>query len=81
MSAKFRKLMGLKQDGTEVDDQPSSSSSAKPEAAKGTEVIQKQEALFRDLDTQYETARIITHTQRGMGFGYSSQPQTLIYPK
>lgn len=76
MSAKFRKLMGLKDKEAEKDNKPASTA-----GSSGTEVIQKQEALFRDLDQQYEMARITTHTQRGVGLGYSSQPQQLIYPK
>lgn len=74
VSAKFRKLMGLKQEQSEET----------PTSNEDTEVpdtMQKQEALFRDLDQQYEMARMSTHTHRGVGLGYSSQPPTLIFPK
>lgn len=66
MTAKFRKLMGIK--------------SENPKEAQEEEkesVLKKQEELFRDLDQQYEMARMTTHTQRGVGLGYSAQP---LYP-
>uniref|UniRef100_A0A667ZUA9 Arginine/serine-rich coiled-coil protein 2 n=1 Tax=Myripristis murdjan TaxID=586833 RepID=A0A667ZUA9_9TELE len=34
--------------------------------------LQQQEEMFRNLDVQYEMARSQTHTQRGMGLGFSS---------
>lgn len=47
------------------------------EAAKklneeGLKTLQKQEEMFKNLDVQYEMARSQTHTQRGMGLGFSS---------
>ena len=64
---KFRKLMGIKQgesagtsnEGAELD-----------EAA--IETLKKQEELFRNLDKEYDFARTHTHTQRGMGLGFST---------
>lgn len=44
-----------------------------PEEEKES-ALKKQEELFRDLDQQYEMARVTTHTQRGVGLGYSAQP-------
>jgi len=35
-------------------------------------MIHKQAELFNKLDEQYTQARISTHTQRGVGLGYSS---------
>ncbi|GFT39073.1 hypothetical protein TNCV_3691522 [Trichonephila clavipes] len=63
MTAKFRKLMGIK-------------SEANSEETEDT-VLKRQEVLFQDLDKQYEMARMTTHTQRGVGLGYSAQP---LYP-
>uniref|UniRef100_F6QJH8 Arginine/serine-rich coiled-coil protein 2 n=1 Tax=Ciona intestinalis TaxID=7719 RepID=F6QJH8_CIOIN len=58
---KFAKLMGIKSNakgvGTEVD-------------ADG--VMKKQQELMSNLDMQYQQARITTHTQRGVGLGFSS---------
>ncbi|KAG8185485.1 hypothetical protein JTE90_019743 [Oedothorax gibbosus] len=66
MTAKFRKLMGIK-----------SEENAQSEAEEKESVLKQQEELFRNLDQQYEMARMTTHTQRGVGLGYSAQP---LYP-
>ncbi|XP_060762804.1 arginine/serine-rich coiled-coil protein 2 isoform X3 [Neoarius graeffei] len=62
-NVKFRKLMGIKAD----DD--SSSGDLNEE---GMKTLQQQEEMFRNLDVQYEMARSQTHTQRGMGLGFST---------
>ncbi|XP_070820542.1 arginine/serine-rich coiled-coil protein 2 [Chaetodon trifascialis] len=63
-NVKFRKLMGIKgDDDAEV---------SKPINDEGMKTLQKQEEMFRNLDVQYEMARSQTHTQRGMGLGFSS---------
>lgn len=43
---------------------------AAPESA--SEVLKKQQELFASLDQQYQVARATTHTQRGLGLGFSS---------
>lgn len=66
MTAKFRKLMGIKAE----------SSGDKPPVVVKTvdeSALKKQEELFRNLDQQYEMARMSTHTHRGVGLGYTSQ--------
>uniref|UniRef100_A0A3Q3MG09 Arginine/serine-rich coiled-coil protein 2 n=1 Tax=Mastacembelus armatus TaxID=205130 RepID=A0A3Q3MG09_9TELE len=63
-NVKFRKLMGIK-----VNDDAEAS---KPLNDEGLKTLQKQEEMFRNLDVQYEMARSQTHTQRGMGLGFSS---------
>lgn len=45
---------------------------AKPLNEEGLKTLQKQEEMFRNLDVQYEMARSQTHTQRGMGLGFTS---------
>lgn len=45
---------------------------SKPLNDEGLKTLQKQEEMFRNLDVQYEMARSQTHTQRGMGLGFSS---------
>ena len=45
---------------------------AKPLNDEGLKTLQKQEEMFRNLDVQYEMARSQTHTQRGMGLGFTS---------
>lgn len=63
-NVKFRKLMGIK------GEEESGSSGAVDE--EGLKTLQQQEEMFRNLDVQYEMARSQTHTQRGMGLGFSS---------
>uniref|UniRef100_A0A8C6SL93 Arginine/serine-rich coiled-coil protein 2 n=1 Tax=Neogobius melanostomus TaxID=47308 RepID=A0A8C6SL93_9GOBI len=63
-NVKFRKLMGIKGEDEEE--------TAKPLNEDGLKTLQKQEEMFRNLDVQYEMARSQTHTQRGMGLGFSS---------
>ncbi|XP_024130779.1 arginine/serine-rich coiled-coil protein 2 isoform X2 [Oryzias melastigma] len=63
-NVKFRKLMGIKgEDEAEA---------SKPINEEGLKTLQKQEEVFRNLDVQYEMARSQTHTQRGMGLGFTS---------
>ncbi|XP_042143961.1 arginine/serine-rich coiled-coil protein 2-like [Ixodes scapularis] len=61
VTAKFRKLMGIRSEPP-----PDADPSSDP-------LLSKQEKLFHDLDQQYEAARLSTHTHRGVGLGYSSQ--------
>ncbi|KAM4579003.1 arginine/serine-rich coiled-coil protein 2 [Fundulus diaphanus] len=61
-NVKFRKLMGIKEDAE----------AAKKLNEEGLKTLQKQEEMFKNLDVQYEMARSQTHTQRGMGLGFSS---------
>ncbi|XP_042276650.1 arginine/serine-rich coiled-coil protein 2 isoform X2 [Thunnus albacares] len=63
-NVKFRKLMGIKGD--------EDGEASKPLNDDGLKTLQKQEEMFRNLDVQYEMARSQTHTQRGMGLGFSS---------
>jgi len=77
VAAKFKKLMGIK--GAEEAALPPSSE----------EQLRKQEELFRTLDHQYETARMSTHSYRGVGLGFSSAavaaanaaPTSILFPK
>ncbi|KAG8011994.1 Arginine/serine-rich coiled-coil protein 2, partial [Nibea albiflora] len=64
-NVKFRKLMGIKGDDEAAE-------ASKPINDEGMKTLQKQEEMFRNLDVQYEMARSQTHTQRGMGLGFSS---------
>ncbi|KAG9333213.1 hypothetical protein JZ751_012994 [Albula glossodonta] len=63
-NVKFRKLMGIK--GEEEGGAPGAINE------EGLKTLQQQEEMFRNLDVQYEMARSQTHTQRGMGLGFSS---------
>ncbi|XP_013781116.1 arginine/serine-rich coiled-coil protein 2-like isoform X2 [Limulus polyphemus] len=78
MTAKFRKLMGIKEEGGDVG--CSESVEGNPQPQTEDEALKQQESLFRDLDQQYEIARMSTHTHRGVGLGYSSQPTAFFPP-
>lgn len=67
MTAKFKRLMGIKQDQEVAAAGPS-----EPAAGTESEVLKKQQELFASLDQQYQIARATTHTQRGLGLGFSS---------
>ncbi|GAV05524.1 hypothetical protein RvY_15642 [Ramazzottius varieornatus] len=63
---KFKKLMGIKED-TAV----STPQDANPEASTSSRPAVRQDELFKNLDMQYEKARLSAHTQRGLGLGFS----------
>lgn len=46
------------------------------EATSGSEIIKKQEEMFHNMESQYEVARLATHTHRGLGLGFGTfQPR------
>lgn len=59
LTAKFKRLMGMK--STEDDKTPEGS---------GSNLIKKQEEIFESMEKQYEVARVATHTHRGLGLGF-----------
>jgi len=67
VSAKFRRLMGIKDDGTKTE--------TCSEKTSDTDLMKKQEEMFRNMEKQYEVARMVTHTQRGLGLGFGSSVQ------
>lgn len=73
MTAKFKRLMGIKDAG--------GSSSVKTSGPvsnpEGSEILKKQEELFTSMEMQYEVARVATHTHRGVGLGFG----TFQYPR
>lgn len=80
MASKFLRLMGVKdgQKGPAGDAAGGSGSSTATSSAASTggDSIKKQEELFSTMEQQYEVARQVTHTMRGVGLGFSSQPRT-----
>nr|CAG4646741.1 EOG090X0LFN [Macrothrix elegans] len=81
MTAKFKRLMGIKNDGSEPSAsalEPSCTNAAVATSNTtdpSTDVLKKQQELFASLDQQYQVARAATHTQRGLGLGFSSFPR------
>ncbi|XP_063707832.1 arginine/serine-rich coiled-coil protein 2 isoform X2 [Culicoides brevitarsis] len=64
VASKFMRLMGIK-DGVPPP---------QPEANAESD-LDKQKKLFSTMEQQYEVARQVTHTMRGVGLGFGSQPR------
>ncbi|XP_037938113.1 arginine/serine-rich coiled-coil protein 2 isoform X1 [Teleopsis dalmanni] len=71
VASKFMRLMGIK-------------NSAPPTPTTTTEVekkptepvdVKSREDMFSSMEKQYEVARQVTHTMRGVGLGFGSQPR------
>lgn len=81
VASKFLRLMGVKDgqkgpgDGAKAGVSGSAGGSSAAAASTG-DSIKKQEELFSTMEQQYEVARQVTHTMRGVGLGFSSQPRT-----
>lgn len=70
MTAKFQRLMGIKN----VDKEGSGDASKPPTG--GSDLIKKQEEMFHSMESQYEVARLATHSHRGLGLGFGTfQPR------
>lgn len=65
MASKFLRLMGMK-DAPKVDED---------ETQKAPDSIKKQTEMLSSMEQQYEVARQMTHTMRGMGLGFGTQPR------
>lgn len=65
MASKFLRLMGMK-DAPKV---------AEDETQKAPDSIKKQTEMLSTMEQQYEVARQMTHTMRGMGLGFGTQPR------
>lgn len=65
MASKFLRLMGMK-DAPKV---------AEDETQKAPDSIKKQNEMLSSMEQQYEVARQMTHTMRGMGLGFGTQPR------
>lgn len=86
VTAKFKRLMGIKDGGIGsfiityylyifimynyigVDNQTSQQGQSK-------DIIKKQEEMFNSMESQYEVARMATHTHRGLGLGFGTFQQ------
>lgn len=78
VASKFLRLMGVK-DGQKTAGDTAAAPGTSGSSSGGTgsgDSIKKQEELFSTMEQQYEVARQVTHTMRGVGLGFSSQPRT-----
>lgn len=44
-------------------------------SSNNVDPTKKQEELFSSMEHQYEVARQVTHSMRGVGLGFGSQPR------
>ncbi|XP_026685717.1 arginine/serine-rich coiled-coil protein 2 isoform X5 [Diaphorina citri] len=76
MTSKFQRLMGIKNAGAATSSSTSNpagaSSSTAPAASSAPDSIRKQEEMFNSMESQYEAARLATHTHRGLGLGFGT---------
>ncbi|XP_050441092.1 arginine/serine-rich coiled-coil protein 2 isoform X2 [Adelges cooleyi] len=68
VTAKFKRLMGIKDDVQSADSQVNQQGQSK-------DIIKKQEEMFNSMESQYEVARMATHTHRGLGLGFGTFQQ------
>lgn len=67
VQSKFLRLMGMKDAPPPAEQQATDKGPA--------DLSRKQDEMFSSMEQQYEVARQVTHTMRGMGLGFGSQPR------
>ncbi|TMW44365.1 hypothetical protein DOY81_010554, partial [Sarcophaga bullata] len=76
VASKFMRLMGIKSSASAessaspTDNEKKSTSSTSPPNSAD---VKSREAMFSSMEQQYEVARQVTHTMRGVGLGFGSQ--------
>lgn len=69
VASKFLRLMGMKTTPN-ISHSESDGDESTPTVDQS---VQKREEMFSSMEQQYEVARQVTHTMRGMGLGFGSQ--------
>ncbi|XP_075158063.1 uncharacterized protein LOC142231335 [Haematobia irritans] len=73
VASKFMRLMGIKNVPQPGETAESNASEQKKTDTAATPDYKSREAMFSTMEQQYEVARQVTHTMRGVGLGFSSQ--------
>lgn len=76
VASKFMRLMGIKNMPTDANAAEGGEPPKKADAPSSTPAnpdYKSREAMFTSMEQQYEVARQVTHTMRGVGLGFSSQ--------
>ncbi|XP_055908004.1 arginine/serine-rich coiled-coil protein 2 isoform X2 [Eupeodes corollae] len=68
VASKFMRLMGIKS-----APKPGDSPADVPAQEKKGPDVKSRQAMFSNMEQQYEVARQVTHTMRGVGLGFGSQ--------
>lgn len=74
VASKFLRLMGMK-DATPKPSEVAAGTASAGGSSSAPDTISKQNELFSTMEHQYEVARQVTHTMRGMGLGFGTQPR------
>lgn len=81
VASKFLRLMGMKDvpvkagGGPSADGGSGDAKSSTSSSSSANDPLSKQSEMFHTMEHQYEVARQVTHTMRGMGLGFGSQPR------
>ncbi|KAM7346760.1 uncharacterized protein ACRADG_006550 [Cochliomyia hominivorax] len=79
VASKFMRLMGIKNANTSADSSNTNDNEKKSPSSSTTPPnntdVKSREAMFSTMEQQYEVARQVTHTMRGVGLGFGSQPR------
>lgn len=74
VASKFLRLMGMKNAPTTAAAGGGGAATASNPAENDNDAsVQKREKMFSTMEQQYEIARQVTHTMRGVGLGFGSQ--------
>ncbi|XP_073833103.1 uncharacterized protein isoform X3 [Musca autumnalis] len=73
VASKFMRLMGIKNAPTETNAPEGGDKKPDTPATNTNPDYKSREAMFSTMEQQYEVARQVTHTMRGVGLGFSSQ--------
>lgn len=73
VQSKFLRLMGMKD--APLPAAAATSTSQTEDKGCPADFSRKQDEMFSSMEQQYEVARQVTHTMRGMGLGFGSQPR------
>lgn len=73
VASKFMRLMGIKNAPTESNPPEGNEKKADATSSNTNPDFKSREAMFSTMEQQYEVARQVTHTMRGVGLGFSSQ--------
>ena len=78
VASKFMRLMGVKGAAAANDSEKAATATATTAtAAPVAPDVKSRQAMFSSMEKQYEVARQVTHTMRGVGLGFGSQSRPI----
>lgn len=73
VASKFLRLMGMKNVPATASNSTNPNTTETTNGSDTDPSVEKREQMFNKMEQQYEIARQVTHTMRGMGLGFGSQ--------